>query len=52
MNWRDHLLEWLCALGVAVGTLVALHEIERRAAVSKEVPPPPDPVQEPPVVGG
>ena len=52
VSWRDHLLEWLCALGVAVGTLVALHEIERRAAVSKEVPPPPDPVQEPPVVGG
>ena len=51
MSWRDHLLEWLCALGVAIGTLVALHQIESRAAVTNETPPPPDPVQDVPVLG-
>ena len=52
MSWRDHMLEWLCALGVAIGTLVALHQIESRAAVTTEIPPPPDPIQDVPVLGG
>ena len=52
MNWRDHLLEWLCALGVAIGTLVALHQIESLASLAKEMPPAPDPVREVPVLGG
>jgi hypothetical protein len=51
MSWRDHVLEWLCALGVAAGTLAALHQIESRAA-----PPEPAAVTEPapdaPVLGG
>ena len=53
MSWRDHMLEWLCALGVAIGTLVALHQIESRASVANESPSPPaDPVQDVPVLGG
>ena len=38
MSWRDHVLEWLCALGVAAGTLAALHQIESRAAPPPEAP--------------
>ena len=54
MNWRDHVLEWLCALTVAVATLLALHQIERRAAASKAIAPPPptDQVRDLPVLGG
>ena len=56
MSWRDHVLEWLCALAVAVATLLALHQIERRAAASKAVapspPPPTDQVRDLPVLGG
>ena len=43
MSWRDHLLEWLCALGVAVGTLLALHQIESRAAPVQDAPAPASP---------
>ena len=52
MNWRDHVLEWLCALGVAVGTLVALHQIESRAAPPEEAPPAAETVPDAPVLGG
>ena len=38
MSWRDHALEWLCALGVAVGTLLTLHQIESRAAMKQDLP--------------
>ena len=52
MNWRDHVLEWLCALGVAVGTLVALHQIESRAEPPPEAPSQAEPVPDAPVLGG
>jgi hypothetical protein len=52
MNWRDHVLEWLCALGVAVGTLVALHQIESRAAPPPEMPAQAESVPEAPALGG
>ena len=52
MSWRDHLLEWLCALAVAVGTLVAMHQIERGAVVPQDMPAPTEPVHEVPILGG